>query len=218
MARGLAQAGGAVVGRGRNAAKNERGGRGAAGAGREGRVRRRRRHRQGASCRWSWPRAVRFGRLDILVNNAGINIRKQPAGLRARGMEHACMDTNLTSAFLCVQAAYPGDDGGGRRQDHQHRLDAVDLRRRLRRALCREQGRHRAADQGAARSPGPRTTSRSTRCCRAGSTPISRATRAARWPGLNERVLGRTPAGRWGDPKDFAGIAVFLAFQSVGLR
>src|SRR5438552_1534727 len=29
--------------------------------------------------------------------------------------------------------------------------------------------------------------------------------------GLHERVLARTPAGRWGDPKDFAGIAVFLA-------
>ena len=29
--------------------------------------------------------------------------------------------------------------------------------------------------------------------------------------GLHERVLARTPAGRWGDPKDFAGIAVFLS-------
>jgi 2-deoxy-D-gluconate 3-dehydrogenase len=29
--------------------------------------------------------------------------------------------------------------------------------------------------------------------------------------GLHERVLARTPAGRWGDPRDFAGIAVFLA-------
>jgi len=29
--------------------------------------------------------------------------------------------------------------------------------------------------------------------------------------GLYESVLARTPAGRWGDPKDFAGIAVFLA-------
>jgi 2-deoxy-D-gluconate 3-dehydrogenase len=29
--------------------------------------------------------------------------------------------------------------------------------------------------------------------------------------GLHERVLARTPAARWGDPKDFAGIAVFLA-------
>jgi 2-deoxy-D-gluconate 3-dehydrogenase len=29
--------------------------------------------------------------------------------------------------------------------------------------------------------------------------------------GLNERVLARTPAGRWGVPDDHAGIAVFLA-------
>ena len=28
--------------------------------------------------------------------------------------------------------------------------------------------------------------------------------------GLNERVLSRTPAGRWGEPQDLAGIAVFL--------
>jgi 2-deoxy-D-gluconate 3-dehydrogenase len=28
--------------------------------------------------------------------------------------------------------------------------------------------------------------------------------------GLNERVLSRTPAGRWGAPADLAGIAVFL--------
>jgi 2-deoxy-D-gluconate 3-dehydrogenase len=29
--------------------------------------------------------------------------------------------------------------------------------------------------------------------------------------GLHERVLARTPAGRWGVPADLAGIAVFLA-------
>jgi 2-deoxy-D-gluconate 3-dehydrogenase len=29
--------------------------------------------------------------------------------------------------------------------------------------------------------------------------------------GLHERVTARTPAGRWGDPQDFAGVAVFLA-------
>jgi 2-deoxy-D-gluconate 3-dehydrogenase len=28
--------------------------------------------------------------------------------------------------------------------------------------------------------------------------------------GLHERVLARTPAGRWGVPEDLAGIAVFL--------
>ena len=30
-------------------------------------------------------------------------------------------------------------------------------------------------------------------------------------PELNEKVLTRTPAGRWGEPDDHKGIAVFLA-------
>jgi 2-deoxy-D-gluconate 3-dehydrogenase len=29
--------------------------------------------------------------------------------------------------------------------------------------------------------------------------------------GLHDRVMARTPAARWGDPIDFAGIAVFLS-------
>ena len=105
-----------------------------------------------------------------------------------------------------------------RRQDHQHRLDDVDLRRLLRAGLRREQGRHRAAHQVAGRPPGPRTTSRSTPSCRAGSTPTLTAGAREQVPGLHERVLARTPAGRWGVPDDFAGIAVFLASAGLGLR
>ena len=55
------------------------------------------------------------------------------------------MDTNLTSAFLCTHAAYPAHEEGGARQDHQYRIDDVDLRRaalrpptrRARAASCR---------------------------------------------------------------------------------
>jgi 2-deoxy-D-gluconate 3-dehydrogenase len=32
--------------------------------------------------------------------------------------------------------------------------------------------------------------------------------------GLHDNVLRRTPAGRWGEPTDFAGIAVFLASKA----
>jgi 2-dehydro-3-deoxy-D-gluconate 5-dehydrogenase len=32
--------------------------------------------------------------------------------------------------------------------------------------------------------------------------------------GLHERVLARTPAGRWGEPQDLAGIAVFLCSKA----
>ena len=30
-------------------------------------------------------------------------------------------------------------------------------------------------------------------------------------PGLHEKILARTPAGRWGEPADLAGLAVYLA-------
>src|SRR5262244_2886072 len=48
----------------------------------------------------------RFGRIDILINNAGINVRKQPEEYTLDEWR-TVMDTNLTSAFLCSQAAYP---------------------------------------------------------------------------------------------------------------
>jgi 2-deoxy-D-gluconate 3-dehydrogenase len=47
-----------------------------------------------------------FGRLDILVNNAGINIRKAPQDYTLEEW-HRVMNTNLTGAFLCSQAVYP---------------------------------------------------------------------------------------------------------------
>jgi 2-deoxy-D-gluconate 3-dehydrogenase len=31
---------------------------------------------------------------------------------------------------------------------------------------------------------------------------------------LHDRVVARTPAGRWGDPEDFAGVAVFLSSKA----
>ncbi len=60
-----------------------------------------------ASCRKAIDEtAARFGRLDILVNNAGTSVRKQPQDLTTAEWHHV-MDTNLTSAFVCSQAAYP---------------------------------------------------------------------------------------------------------------
>ena len=48
----------------------------------------------------------RFGRLDILVNNAGMSIRKPPQDYAVAEWQ-AVIDTNLTGAFVCCQAAYP---------------------------------------------------------------------------------------------------------------
>ena len=50
--------------------------------------------------------AQRLGRLDILVNNAGMNVRKQPQEYSLEEWK-LVLDTNLTSAFVAAQAAYP---------------------------------------------------------------------------------------------------------------
>lgn len=45
------------------------------------------------------------GRLDILVNNAGVNVRRSPETYDLADWNRI-IQTNLTSAFVCAQAAY----------------------------------------------------------------------------------------------------------------
>ncbi|TSA16773.1 MAG: glucose 1-dehydrogenase [Betaproteobacteria bacterium] len=151
----------------------------------------------------------RFGRLDILINNAGINIRKQPQDYTPEEWK-SVLDTNLTSAFLCCQAAYPAmlKAGGGKIINIGSMMSIF--------------GAAFAGPYGASKG-GMVQLTKSLACAWAKDNIQVNAvlpgwidtdlTRQARKdvPGLHERVLARTPAGRWGDPKDFAGIAAFLA-------
>ena len=115
MARGLAGAGVGVVVAGRDTAKNaaavaELEALGASAMAIEADVSRE------DSCRSLVQATVdRFGRLDILVNNAGINVRKQPEEFTLAEWQ-SVIETNLTSAFMCCQAAYPAlcAAGGGK--------------------------------------------------------------------------------------------------------
>jgi len=56
-----------------------------------------------------------FGRVDILVNNAGINIRKAPQDYTLEEWQRV-VHTNLTGVFLCARAVYPHmvKAGGGK--------------------------------------------------------------------------------------------------------
>ena len=209
MARGLAQAGAAVVVAGRQAAKSaaavrELEGLGARAAAVEVDVLRE------ASCRGLVQKTLdRFGRLDILVNNAGTNIRKLPQEYAVEEW-HAVLDTNLTSAFMCCQAAYPAmvRAGGGKIVNIGSMMSIfgapftapyaaskggmVQMTKALATAWAKDNIQVNAVLPGWI------------------DTDLTRKARE-QIAGLNERVLARTPAGRWGVPDDHAGIAVFLA-------
>jgi 2-deoxy-D-gluconate 3-dehydrogenase len=209
MARGLAQAGAAVAVAGRQAAKSAAAVRelealGARATAIEVDVRRE------ASCRAMVQAAVdRFGRLDILVNNAGTNIRKRPEEYALEEW-HAVLETNLTSAFVCSQAAYPHmvRAGGGKIINIGSMMSIfgapftapyaaskggiVQLTRAMATAWARDNIQVNAVLPGWI------------------DTELTRQARQ-QVPGLHDRVVARTPAGRWGVPEDLAGIAVFLA-------
>ncbi len=151
----------------------------------------------------------RCGRLDVLVNNVGTNIRK-PAQELTLVEWHQVMDTNLTSAFLCSRGAYP----------HLKRAGAgkiVNIG-----SMLSIFGATFAPAYGASKG-GIVQLTKSLAAAWAGDniqvnavlpgwvdTDLSRQARAE-IPGLHDRVVARTPAGRWGRIDDMAGVAVFLA-------
>ena len=115
MARGMATAGAAIVVAARDEAKSVEAVRELEGLGAQA-VAVRVDVTQEASCRAMVQSTLdRFGRLDILVNNAGTTIRKQPQEYTLEEW-HLILETNLTSAFACSQAAYPAmrQAGGGK--------------------------------------------------------------------------------------------------------
>jgi 2-deoxy-D-gluconate 3-dehydrogenase len=213
MAQGLAQAGCTVMVAGRNATKNRTAiatleGLDAKAAALETDV------TEEAACKALIEATVaRFGRLDILVNNAGINLRKQPQDYSIDEWK-LLIDTNLSSAWMCCQAAYPAmvKAGGGKIINigsmtsifgapfaapySATKGGIVQLTKALATSWAKDNIQVNAVLPGWV------------------DTDLTRQSRKD-VPGLNERVLGRTPAGRWGLPEDFAGIAVFLASRAA---
>jgi len=109
----------------------------------------------------------RHGRLDILVNNAGINNGKPPQDLSLAEW-HQIMNTNLTSAFMLSQAAYPEMEKAGVGKIIKYRLNGVISCVTRNAGLWREQSH--PVWGGHARRRGRRTIFRSIRFFLATST------------------------------------------------
>jgi 2-deoxy-D-gluconate 3-dehydrogenase len=150
-----------------------------------------------------------LGRVDILVNNAGTNIRGRPETLSLADW-HKVLDTNLTSAFLASQAVYPHmkNVGGGKILNCGSMYSIFGAA--MVSAYAASKGGMKQLTKALAVTWAPDNIQ--VNCFLPGwiDTPLTQGAREA-IPGLYERVLARTPAGRWGRIEDFAGIAVFLS-------
>jgi 2-deoxy-D-gluconate 3-dehydrogenase len=162
------------------------------------------------SCRAAIGEAVaRHARLDIVVNNAGMSIRKPPETYTVEEWRQV-IETNLTGAFVLCQAAHPimVRQGGGKIINIGSMMSIfggayaapyssskgaiVQMSKSLATAWARDNIQVNAVLPGWI------------------DTELTQRARE-QVAGLNERVLARTPAGRWGVPDDLGGVAVFLA-------
>jgi 2-deoxy-D-gluconate 3-dehydrogenase len=150
-----------------------------------------------------------YGRVDILVNNAGTSVRKMPQDLSEEEWHHV-LDTNLTSAFLCSQAAYPVmvKAGGGKMINIGSMMSLfgapyatayasskggiVQMSRAMATAWAKDNIQVNAVLPGWI------------------DTDLTKRARQ-QVDGLHDSVEKRTPHGRWGTPTDMAGVAAFLA-------
>jgi len=153
--------------------------------------------------------AAAFGRVDILVNNAGV-IKRHPAVEFPEDDWDLVLDVNLKSLFLLSQAAarqFIAQESGGKIINIASMLSyqggilvpsytaSKSAVIGLTRALANEWAAYKINVNGIA--PGYMATD---------NTEQLRKNKER-----YESITARIPAGRWGDPEDLQGAAVFLA-------
>ena len=151
----------------------------------------------------------RFGRLDILVNNAG-TIRRAPAVDYSEDDWTTVIEVNLSSVFRLSQLAGRHMIESGRGGKIVNIASLLSFQggitvpayaaakgglAQLTKALANEWAKHKINVNAIA--PGYMRTN-NTAALQADET-------------RNRQILERIPAGRWGEPEDLAGAAVFLS-------
>lgn len=148
-----------------------------------------------------------FGRLDVLVNNAGVNVRNPALEFSEEDWDFVT-DVNLKGAFFLAKACgqVMRKQGAGKVINTLSLTSAIGLPTsvaytaakggllQLTKLLAVEWAEHNIQVNGIA--PGFIRTE---------------MTAPAREDSRNEWILNRTPALRWGEPEDLAGLTIFFA-------
>lgn len=147
-----------------------------------------------------------FGVPDILVNNAGVALRKDPQDFTLEEWNHV-VSTNLTTVFLCSREVYPYmiKAGGGKiinigsmtsifggavaASYSASKGGVVQLTKSLAVAWAKDNIQVNAILPGWIH------------------TPMTSSMSSNRYGSIKSRI----PRGRWGEPDEIAGAAVFLA-------
>jgi len=150
--------------------------------------------------------------IDILVNNAGIIKRIPILEMKASEFREV-LDIDLTGPFIMSKAVVPGmiKRGGGKvinmcsmmselgRNTVSAYASAKGGLKMLTKSMATEWARFNIQANGI--GPGYFATTQ--------TLPI----RAEGHP-FNDFIISRTPAGKWGEPEELAGAAIFLASQA----
>ncbi len=153
-----------------------------------------------------------FGRIDILVNNAGMNIHKMPQDY-STGEWDEILDVNLRGTFLCSKAVYPSMEkiGGGKIINIGSMASIFGAAKLVPYGASKGGVVQLTRSLAVAWAPDNIQVNAILPGCI--NTELTVQAREA-MPGFHEKVIARTPAGRWGEPDDLKGAAIFLASQA----
>ena len=157
------------------------------------------------------------GIIDILVNNAGI-IKRIPMLEMSAADFREVVDVDLNAPFICAKAVLPGmlEKGHGKiinvcsmmselgRETVAGYAAAKGGLKMLTKNICSEFGAYNIQCNGL--GPGYIATQQ--------TAPLREIQADGSRHPFDQFILGKTPAGRWGEAEDLAGPAVFLASEA----
>ena len=153
---------------------------------------------------------AQFGKIDILVNNAGIT-RDQLVMRMKRADWDSVLNTNLTSAYLCIQSVIPSM----LKQRWGRIINIASIFGQIGQAGQANYAASKAGLIGLTMAIAREVASRSITCNAVAPGFIETSMTAALSPEFKENALKMIPLGRVGKSEDVASAVCFLASEEA---